>query len=279
VQVRSSAFNKQQGEPFIMTNSASKLLHLLFIVLLITAAPVMAGENDTPASITLKLPEIKLTDTLEEVKQFNLEEALAAVGMDEEAYHVVTQINQAIAGLQDLTADVEVVENRGERQEVVTLKLCASLAHKIVRMEFFQPSALKGQIYVADQKAMEVRMYMPVNNQIAVQRMEDLSGQAANALSITDLDLETLFDFSQYEVALVGAAEEGEVISYTLRLTGFEDQVQYVEVRSDTFVPHKVLVYEDEALLGSLTFTNVVLDQDLSAETLVRLPAAKEVRL
>ena len=141
-----------------MTNSASKLLHLLFIVLLITAAPVMAGENDTPASITLKLPEIKLTDTLEEeVKQFNLEEALAAVGMDEKAYYVVTQINQAIAGLQDLTADVEVVENRGERQEVVTLKLCASLAHKIVRMEFFQPSALKGQIYVADQKAMEVR--------------------------------------------------------------------------------------------------------------------------
>ncbi len=263
-----------------MTKSNSTLFHLLLIVLVIGAAPVFAGEMEKPATITLKLPEVKLSDALEEdVKQFDIEAVLEEIEMDEDAYYVVDQINQAISQLRDIVADVELVENRGERQEVVTLRFTASLVHKMVRMEFFQPSALKGQIYVADQKAMEVRMYMPVNNQIAVQRIEDLSNEAANALSITDLDLERLFDFSRYEVALVEAVEHDGVITYTLRLTGFEDQVQYVEVRSDTFIPHKILVYENDALLGSLTFKDMVLDQDLSAEAIAQLPAAKEVRL
>ena len=58
--------------------------------------------------------------------------------MDEEAY-VVTQINQAIAGPQDLTADVEVVENR-ERQSSDAETLCKPCPQDSTH-EFFQPSA------------------------------------------------------------------------------------------------------------------------------------------
>jgi len=242
--------------------------------------PVFAGDEEAPARVTLKLPELKLNEQLEEeVKQFDLEAALAAVDMDEDAAYVVEQVNQALSQLKDITADVEVIENRSERQEVVELKFTASLAHKMVRMEFYRPSALKGQIYVADQKAMEVRMYMPVNNQIAVQRIEDMSNQAASALNVTDLDMERLFDFSRYEVAVVEAVETEGITTYTLRLTGFENQVQYVEVSSATFIPHKVTVYEGDSLMGTLTFRNVVLNQDLPPEAIAQLPAAKEVRL
>jgi outer membrane lipoprotein-sorting protein len=280
VQACSSAFIKQQGEPFIMTNATSRFLHLLFIALLLLSAPVLAAETEAPTNITLKLPELKLSDELEqEVSHFDFDAALAEVHMDDDAAYVVSQINQAISELQDLAADVELVEIRGERQEVVALKFSASLAHKVIRMEFSKPSALKGQIYVADQKAMEVRMYLPVSNQIAVQRIENISNEAASALNVTDLDINTLFDFSRYEVALVDSIEDSGVVTYTLRLSGFENQVQYVEVRSDTFIPHKVVVCENDTVVGSVTFANVVLDQNLSAETITKLPAAKEVRL
>jgi len=269
-----------------MTNTNSKLLHLLFLTLIICigtyslSAPVMAEEASLPANITLKLPELKLSDELEEeVSHLSFESVLEQVEVDDETVQIITKINEAIADLQDIEANVEFVEIRGDRREVVSAKFFASLKHKVVRMEFSAPSALRGQIFVADQNAMEVRMYTPVNNHITIQRMEDMSNQAANSLNLTNLDIQSLFDFSHYAVELVDYLEEEGVTTYTLRVTGFEDQVQLIRVKSDTFIPDEILEYENDILIRTLNFTGVKLDQDLSAETIAKLPAVREMRL
>lgn len=269
-----------------MTNGKSKFLHILLTALVLCisiqglSAPVLAGELKSSANITIKLPELQLSEELEEeVSQLSVESVLEQIQMDETAADVVEQINHAIANLTDIEADVQFTEVRGEREEVVTLKFVASLLHKMIRMEFSSPSALRGQIYVADRAAMEVRMYTPVNNHIMIQKIEDLGNQAAGALNLTDLDMESLFDFTRYQVEVSDMFEKDGIVTYELTVTGLGDQMQVVQVSSDTFIPHLIREYEDGVLLRTLTFTNVVINQDLSAESITKLPAVKEMRL
>lgn len=269
-----------------MANGKSKSLHIFFtaLILCITlqglSAPVLAGEEASPANITIKLPELQLSQELEEeVSHLSVESVLDQVQMDESAAEVVLRINEAIAGLTDIEADVKFTEVRGERQEVVTLRFIASLVHKMVRMEFNSPSALRGQVYVADRAAMEVRIYTPVNNHIMIQKIEDLGNQAAGALNLSDLDLEDLFDFTRYQVEVSSVSEEDGITTYELKVSGFDEQVQIVEVRNDTFIPHAIREYEGDVLIRTLTFENVITDQGLSAETIAKLPAVKEMRL
>ena len=91
----------------------------------------------------------------------------------------------------------------------------------MVRVEFLEPSELRGYILVADQEKMESRMYQPINNQIAVRGLEDASKEVLSTLSISDL--ETFFDFSEYSVEVLEAAEEDEVMDYLLEVDALDE--------------------------------------------------------
>ena len=91
------------------------------------------------------------------------------------------------------------------------------------------------------------------------------------------ISTEDLFDFC-YQVGHSVSEEDG-ITTYELKVSGFDEQVQIVEVRNDTFIPHAIREYEGDVLIRTLTFENVITDQGLSAETIAKLPAVKEMRL
>ncbi|NMB20989.1 MAG: hypothetical protein GX979_08975 [Firmicutes bacterium] len=202
-------------------------------------------------------------------------EVMSEISISDEAAEVVENIRKAVEGIKTITMDVEVTEIRGQRLERVLVHLLASVEDVIARIEFLEPSAMRGQILVAEQEKMEVRIYQPINNQIAVRGLEDASKEVLSTLSIADLN--TFFDFSEYTVEVLDATETDGVTAYRLEVLT-EDEVLHVSVKSDTWFPHEIAVVEGEPP-GTLVISNVVIDPDLSSETLTNLPKAKEVRM
>ncbi|NLL43789.1 MAG: hypothetical protein GX251_10680 [Firmicutes bacterium] len=203
-------------------------------------------------------------------------EIMGEISITDQAYEVVENIRTTVEDVESIAMDVEVSEIRGQRIERMFFHLQGSMESKVVRVEFKEPSELRGYILVADQEKMESRMYQPINNQIAVRGLEDASKEVLSTLSISDLD--TFFDFSQYSVEVLEVVEEDGVQDYLLEVDAL-DEILQVRVKSDSWFPHEISVYEGDVFVGTMTISNVVFNPELDKEELTKLPEAKEVRM
>ncbi len=249
---------------------------ILVLVVVVVAFPGMAQADSLPGTLQLDLSQPskgKGQDDDPVMEKYH--EVMREISISDEAAEVVENIKNVLEGVQGATMDVEITEIRGQRIERAFVHLLASIEHKIARVEILEPSAMRGQILVADQELMEVRVYSPVNNQIAVRGLEDASKEVLSTLSIADLN--TFFDFSEYAVEILEIVETEGVSTYLLQVQAV-DEVLHVRVSSDTWFPHEICVVEGDAP-GTMTISNVVLDPELSAEELSDLPIAKEVRM
>lgn len=252
----------------------SSLFPIVFVVLF--AFSSLGSASSLPGTIQLDLSQPSLNEEKEKdpvLEKYN--EVMQEIKISDEATEVVEKIKNAVSGIRTITMDVEVTEMRGQRIERVFVHLLASVEDVIARVEFLEPSAMRGQILVAEQEKMEVRIYQPINNQIAVRGLEDASKEVLSTLSIADLN--TFFDFSQYSVDVLEVVEVEGVTTYQLEVVT-EDELLHVSVKDDTWFPHEITVVEGEPP-GSLVISNVVIDPELSAEELTSLPRAKEVRM
>ncbi|MCK9525849.1 MAG: hypothetical protein M0R49_07970 [Limnochordia bacterium] len=245
------------------------------LILVIVFSSIVSADSPT-GTIQLDLnkpPVVEAQDEDPVLAKYN--EVMQEISISDEAAEVVENIRAAIAGIKTITMDVDVTEIREQRIERIFVHLLASVEHVVARIEFLEPSAMRGQILVAEQGKMEVRIYQPINNQIAVRGLEDASKEVLSTLSIADLN--TFFDFSEYAVDVLEVVETDGVSTYLLQVDT-DDEVLHVGVRSDTWFPHEVSVIEGEPP-GTLVFSNVVIDPDLSLDELTYLPRAKEVRM
>ena len=226
------------------------ILILFFSFLLLSSFPVGAAEEvETSKKIDLNWkPNPTVEEAVESIEKL-YQELLDEVHISEEASQVVKNISETISSLQDLLADIEVTQYKRDRADKATGRLMVSAVHKAARLELRSPSALRGQIILADQGNMEVRIYMPVTNEIAIQSMSDMGEEAAAYINVTDVG--NLFDFSQYAVEMLESFAVDEVHHYLLQITGYDNQVQYVRVGSDTWIPYEITVYEDGLWLVS----------------------------
>lgn len=245
----------------------------LFLVFLISG---MILASDLPGTIQLDLTQPPTSQNVVEdpvLEKYN--EVMSEISISEEAAKVVENIKNAVADVKTITMAVDISEIRGQRIERIFLNLLASIEHKIARIEFLEPSAMRGQILVAEQEKMEVRIYQPINNQIAVRGLEDASKEVLSTLSIADLN--NFFDFSEYTVEVLEVVEAEGISTYLLQVDTV-DEILHVCVSSDTWFPHEISVVEGEPL-GTMSISNVVFNADLSAAELTVLPKAKEVRM
>ncbi|HBG02336.1 MAG TPA: hypothetical protein DDW87_12295, partial [Firmicutes bacterium] len=192
-----------------ITVSAIMLLCSFVMVLF----PGFALADDLPSTLHLDLSRPPQREEQSEdpiLEKYH--EVMQEIAISEEAAYVVEQIKGAVEGVRDLTMDVEVTEIRGQRIQSMFFTLLASAESKVARVEFLEPSELRGYILVADQEKMESRMYQPINNQIAVRGLEDASKEVLSTLSVADLD--TYFDFSQYKAEVLEVTEEQGVCDY-----------------------------------------------------------------
>ena len=249
--------------------------YAIIFILIMAVLSGISEANGLKGKIQLDLsqpPQVEETDPVLE----KYTEIMSEISITDDAYEVVEQIRTTVQDVQSIAMDVEVSEIRGQRIERMLFHLLGSMESKVVRVEFLEPSELRGYILVADQEKMESRMYQPINNQIAVRGLEDASKEVLSTLSISDL--ETFFDFSEYSVEVLEAAEEDEVMDYLLEVDAL-DEILQVRVKSDTWFPYEISVYEGDAFVGTMTISNVVFNPELSKEELTRLPEAKEVRM
>ena len=259
-----------------MKRYSASFIALLYVIIVIMAVPGIISASSLPGTIHLDLNQPPLSEPeKKDPVQEKYDEVMSEIQISDEAAEVVENIKGAVEGVQSFTMDVDVAEIRGQRIERVFVHLLASVEHKIARIEFLEPSAMRGQILVADQEKMEVRIYQPINNQIAVRGLEDASNEVLSTLSVADLN--TFFDFSEYAVEVLDVDEKDEVCTYKLQVSANEE-VWHVSVNSDTWFPHEIVVVEGD-VPGTMSISNVVFDAELTAEELAQLPKAKEVRL
>lgn len=250
---------------------------IIFIIILVNFGLVSAEGLPKSINLDITAPPQKKAEDQDDVILEKYKEVMEEISISEEAMEIAEQIKNMVAKLQDICMDILVTEIKGNRNDEMRFELSVSIVQQLARIEFQEPSALRGHIVVADQEKMETKMFRPVVNQITVQTLEDISKEALSALSIADLT--SYFDFTRYEVVVLENKEIDGLCDYSLQVIGFEDQKWHVRVKSDTWVPYEIVVFEDDKLMGKLTLTNVVLDPGLESEELKDLPKVKEVRL
>lgn len=259
----------------------SFLIHTNLFALLLgltLTGPIWAEE--LPKSLNLDLSQPPKVETEEDKDLFEekYQEILEEISISAEAKEIVEQIKEQVTNVGSVSLEFLVTQVKGKRTERVAGKLSACLEHKLARVEFFTPDALRGYIMVIDQEKMETKTFRPVVNQITVQALEDMSKEAFSALSVADVT--SYFDFTIYDVELLESVEEDGVWEYLLQVEGWKEQdLVQVKVQSDNWIPSELLLFEEEVFMGKVEFTNVVLNAELTLEQLKDLPKVKEVKM
>ena len=238
-------------------------------------------EQETkPITIDLNTPRVQPNedDGEEDLLEEKYHEILSELTISEEAELVAENIKNMITTIKDLTLDITIVQIKGERSDVLVLTGMFGVEHRLARLEFLEPSALRGQIVVIDQDLLEVRIFQPVTNQIAVRELEDMSKEALSALNVAQ-DITSYFDFTQYEIAVLETKEYNGVKEYSLEVRTEESEALHIRVTDDTWFPTQIIVFEDGVQAGEMTFNNVTFSPGLEREDFQNLPKVKEVRL
>lgn len=178
--------------------------------------------------------------------------------------------------VQDISADLEIKELQNGRTVRTTGNLKVSQALGLLRLELYEPSVLRGQVIVADEESLEVKVFLPIADQIMVRDLESMGAEAGIQFDMDNLG--SVFDFYDYDVVIQEVIEEEEGFVYVLRVTGFENQTQIVWLRQWDWIPFQIELYENDTLLGTLELTNVAVDQGYTREELTELPDVRIFR-
>lgn len=257
---------------------AALILNIIFII----SAVSLLAFADAPRTIHLDLSQPpQQYESKDDPFTEKYKEVMEEIVISEEAALVVNQIKLAAEDVNDLSMDVQISEIRGHRNEVVVFHILGSVEHKAARVEFRQPSHFRGLIMVADQEKMELRTFQPVVNMITVQTLEDASKEALSALNIAQIttELTSYFDFTQYHVEVLEVVKEEGLTNYLLEVDAPDDQIWQVWVKDDNWIPHEIVVYEEEVLLGHLRLSNLSINPEVSLEEITELPKVKEERI
>ncbi|HHY16378.1 MAG TPA: hypothetical protein GX521_09930 [Firmicutes bacterium] len=259
----------------------SYLVLIIFVLLACSVAGIdraRAEEERKPINIDLTVPKPKQPDAAEDVLEEKYRKILAEVTISEEAKYVAVNIKDLATGLRDLGFRATIVQFKGERSDRLVLDAKLGIEQKVARLDFVEPSALRGQIAVIDQEKMEAKIFQPVTNQIAVRELGDMSKEALAALNVAE-DLTSYFDFTQYEIVVLETEEYNGVEEYFLQIDSGEKETLQIRVRSDDWFPSEIIVFEDGVLTGKMMFENVEFNPGFVREELQKLPKVKEVRL
>ncbi len=194
------------------------------------------------------------------------------LGLDE----LIEHAQERAVTLKDFSADVEIVQKQQRRTVTTVAFIQASQKWGLMRLELREPSVLRGQIIVADQETLEIKMYLPIADQIMIRDVESMGQEAGIPLDMDNLG--AIFDFYDYDVEIKEVLNSEEGYTYVLEVTGIEEQTQRIWLRDSDWVPYQIEVYEDDVLLGTLTLRNVTFDQCFSREELAALPDVRVFR-
>lgn len=192
-------------------------------------------------------------------------------------------VEQKLAGIEDVRMIVELdLVQQGQPTSIV-MNVKSSKSHQLTRVELLAPDVVAGQIMVIDLKNTEMKMYMPVLNQIIVQPLANSAAGLGFNLEFTDLTQTLNLQGLSGEIKEVTAVEAG--LEYLVVINDLGDQlpfmqgidvdpqelVQYIWIDAE-YIPYRVEGYQGTALLGKLVLTEYEFNSGIAVDELLEMP-------
>lgn len=192
-------------------------------------------------------------------------------------------VEQKLAGIEDVRMIVELdIVQQGQPTSIV-MNVKSSKSHQLTRVELLAPDVVAGQIMVIDLENNEMKMYMPVLNQIIVQPLANSAAGLGFNLEFTDLTQTLNLQGLSGEIKEVTAVEAG--LEYLVVINDLGDQlpfmqgidvdpqelVQYIWIDAD-YIPYRVEGYQGTALLGKLVLTEYEFNSGIAVDELLEMP-------
>lgn len=192
-------------------------------------------------------------------------------------------VEQKLAGIEDVRMIVELdLVQQGQPTSIV-MNVKSSKSHQLTRVELLAPDVVAGQIMVIDLKNNEMKMYMPVLNQIIVQPLANSAAGLGFNLEFTDLTQTLNLQGLSGEIKEVTAVEAG--LEYLVVINDLGDQlpfmqgidvdpqelVQYIWIDAE-YIPYRVEGYQGTALLGKLVLTEYEFNSGIAVDELLEMP-------
>lgn len=192
-------------------------------------------------------------------------------------------VEQKLAGIEDVRMIVELdLVQQGQPTSIV-MNVKSSKSHQLTRVELLAPDVVAGQIMVIDLENNEMKMYMPVLNQIIVQPLANSAAGLGFNLEFTDLTQTLNLQGLSGEIKEVTAVEAG--LEYLVVINDLGDQlpfmqgidvdpqelVQYIWIDAD-YIPYRVEGYQGTALLGKLVLTEYEFNSGIAVDELLEMP-------
>ncbi|MGI6036982.1 MAG: hypothetical protein ACOYD6_02015 [Limnochordia bacterium] len=195
-------------------------------------------------------------------------------------------VEQVISHVQEQWTTVEdvalflVIEHYNETGDLTAELRGRVLANKeaqIIRLEVTEPDILADQVYVLDEKAGLLKIYMPVNEQIMVSTLENAAENQG-----FELDLERLAqlpDPSLYHMEILRVEDPETAPVYVIEVRAKEEPATEVPgyqvfwVDGTHWYPTRIEAFTDGGnLLGVMEICDVVFNEGLSRDELAWLP-------
>lgn len=192
-------------------------------------------------------------------------------------------VEQKLAGIEDVRMIVELdLVQQGQPTSIV-MNVKSSKSHQLTRVELLAPDVVAGQIMVIDLENNEMKMYMPVLNQIIVQPLANSAAGLGFNLEFTDLTQTLNLQGLSGEIKEVTAVEAG--LEYLVVINDLGDQlpfmqgidvdpqelVQYIWIDAE-YIPYRVEGYQGTALLGKLVLTEYEFNSGIAVDELLEMP-------
>lgn len=192
-------------------------------------------------------------------------------------------VEQKLAGIEDVRMIVELdLVQQGQPTSIV-MNVKSSKSHQLTRVELLEPDVVAGQIMVIDLENNEMKMYMPVLNQIIVQPLANSAAGLGFNLEFTDLTQTLNLQGLSGEIKEVTAVEAG--LEYLVVINDLGDQlpfmqgidvdpqelVQYIWIDAE-YIPYRVEGYQGTALLGKLVLTEYEFNSGIAVDELLEMP-------
>jgi len=201
---------------------------------------------------------------------------------------VADQVEAALKEISDFRATIVIeVMQQGQLTRSV-LKMAASREHQLLRLEMLEPDMVAGQIVIIDGNTQEMKMYMPIIDQIMVQSLASLTG----GIEINYADMYQLINLEglEGEIKEIKETEAGKhyLISVSnlntqlpINLTGdislTGNEVQNVWINHD-FIPYQIETFQGNTLIAKIAFTDYEYNLGISADELNKLPNVAVIR-
>ena len=198
--------------------------------------------------------------------------------IDRSLEQIFAETKERWSEIKDLSLILNVYQYNQDGHLTGELKsqVLASQQDRLLRMEIMEPEILEDQIYVLDERAQVLKMYLPVMDQIVVRSLEEAMAEFGFNFDLASLT--QLPDPANYNMEIMDLARD-DTSYYMIKVKAKESLgvevpgYQIFWLNRDDLIPRKITAFGDDGnLLGVINLSQVAINPGISPYQLAYLP-------